>query len=336
MNKIALSENDLFDCFNDPVFYGNKKEANRSRWEWPRDYGFGYLESIHLRPGLILRLAKYKIMKDLSISYSPFNSYINFRFILNGGLFYQLQNKKDENNFLFNKGKFFISYLPGWKGKITYKPETEMEVVGIGISPELFLKLIGNEFQKIPENLQKILQTNSKKHSFHEISTIPNDLLYLLKEILYFSYTGSIEKIFLEGKTLELFSKAMIHVLSLDGKKNIKTQPKINSDEIEKVYEIKKILEINLQQPPSLIDLSREIGLSHPKLTSCFKQVYGKTVFEYLREMRLKKAKLLLDEGNMNITEIAYEAGYSSPSYFTKSFKNYFGSNPGEYLKKIS
>jgi AraC family transcriptional activator of pyochelin receptor len=75
------------------------------------------------------------------------------------------------------------------------------------------------------------------------------------------------------------------------------------------------------------------VGLSHPKLNYGFREIYGSTIFGYLRELRLNKAKALLDDGTMNVTEVAYEVGYSSLSYFTKAFRDYFGTAPGSYLR---
>jgi transcriptional regulator GlxA family with amidase domain len=52
--------------------------------------------------------------------------------------------------------------------------------------------------------------------------------------------------------------------------------------------------------------------------------------------MRLNKAKALLDDGIMNVTEVAYAVGYSSLSHFAKSFKDYHGAAPGNYLREVS
>ncbi len=98
----------------------------------------------------------------------------------------------------------------------------------------------------------------------------------------------------------------------------------------------KKLVGRDFQNPSRLLELARAVGLPHPKLNFCFREVYGTTVFRYLRELLLNKAKSLLDEGRMNVTEVAYEVGYSSLSHFAKSFKDYHGTAPGNYLRKVS
>ena len=68
--------------------------------------------------------------------------------------------------------------------------------------------------------------------------------------------------------------------------------------------------------------------MSHPKLNRCFRQVYGMTGFEYLRNERLNRARQMLDHG-LNVTETAYAVGYESISHFSQAFKKQFGASPG-------
>jgi signal transduction histidine kinase/ligand-binding sensor domain-containing protein/DNA-binding response OmpR family regulator len=60
----------------------------------------------------------------------------------------------------------------------------------------------------------------------------------------------------------------------------------------------------------------------------------GQTVNEFIRNIRLKKSLRLLIQGNLNITEIAYEVGFSSQSYYTRSFNKLFGLSPKDYIKQ--
>ncbi|MDR0748859.1 MAG: helix-turn-helix transcriptional regulator [Tannerellaceae bacterium] len=54
---------------------------------------------------------------------------------------------------------------------------------------------------------------------------------------------------------------------------------------------------------------------------------------EYIRNIRLKRARLLLKEGTYNISEVAYKVGFNDAKYFSNCFKKEFGKTPGEYLK---
>ena len=83
-------------------------------------------------------------------------------------------------------------------------------------------------------------------------------------------------------------------------------------------------------------ELARSVGLSHPKLNQGFREIYGVTVFDYLRQKRLENARSYIQEGRMNITEAAYATGFSSSSHFSRAFLKYFGIQPSLYLNEIS
>ncbi len=87
--------------------------------------------------------------------------------------------------------------------------------------------------------------------------------------------------------------------------------------------------------PPNLAELARKIGVSRTKLHVDFCKVFGTTPFSYLREARLNKAKILLDEGGMNVSEAAFAVGYSNLSHFAKAFMQRFGIPPGKYLNDV-
>ena len=57
----------------------------------------------------------------------------------------------------------------------------------------------------------------------------------------------------------------------------------------------------------------------------------GISISDYINAQRLNKAKSLLQETNLNISEIAYEVGYASPGYFSTSFKNKYGTSPKQF-----
>ena len=77
-------------------------------------------------------------------------------------------------------------------------------------------------------------------------------------------------------------------------------------------------------------EISSEVGLSRVQLYRKVKAITGMTVVDLLRKARLNRAKTLLAETDKSISEIAYEVGYSSPSYFTKCYKDEYKILPGD------
>lgn len=84
----------------------------------------------------------------------------------------------------------------------------------------------------------------------------------------------------------------------------------------------------------SVEDLGAELGLGRVQLYRKTKSLTGYAPNELLRIARLRKAASLLASSEKTVAEITYEVGFSSPSYFTKCYKDYFGESPSEFLKR--
>ena len=77
-------------------------------------------------------------------------------------------------------------------------------------------------------------------------------------------------------------------------------------------------------------DMGQQIGLSRVQLYRKVKAMTGSSVVDLLRKARLAKARRLLETRSMSVSEVAYEVGFSAPSYFTKCFKEEYGMLPGD------
>jgi AraC-like DNA-binding protein len=99
----------------------------------------------------------------------------------------------------------------------------------------------------------------------------------------------------------------------------------------ERVEQVVFLLKQNPAAPPSLEELGRKIGCSHFYLSRIFSAQTGKTITQYLRQLRMERAAELLKSGEYNVTEAALEVGYSSLSHFSAAFHETFGCCPGLY-----
>jgi AraC-like DNA-binding protein len=77
-------------------------------------------------------------------------------------------------------------------------------------------------------------------------------------------------------------------------------------------------------------EFCREVAMSRTQLHRKLKALTGKSATLYIRTVKLSKAKRMIEEKTGNISEIAYSLGFSSPTYFTRCFKEEFGYPPSE------
>lgn len=84
----------------------------------------------------------------------------------------------------------------------------------------------------------------------------------------------------------------------------------------------------------TLLDLCRYFGRSKSYISHMFKSVSGVSIREYCNNLKLEDAKRLLENTEMSVTQISYEAGFHDVSYFINLFKRKFGLSPLQYRKK--
>lgn len=100
------------------------------------------------------------------------------------------------------------------------------------------------------------------------------------------------------------------------------------------VYAVVSYVRKNIDKPIQVSEIAKELGHNASYLCRTFKRETGKTLKEYINEMKLEEAKFLLRSTRQPIVNIALELGYSSQAYFTTLFRNYTGNTPVEFREK--
>jgi signal transduction histidine kinase/ligand-binding sensor domain-containing protein/DNA-binding response OmpR family regulator len=107
----------------------------------------------------------------------------------------------------------------------------------------------------------------------------------------------------------------------------------IESQDAILIKEIRLYIEEHLTDSKLSVDhLSRHVGMSRSSLYAKMLDITGQTPIEYIRAIKLEKAAQLLEKSDLNIAEVAYETGFTTPNYFAKSFKAKYNMLPSEYI----
>jgi len=110
-------------------------------------------------------------------------------------------------------------------------------------------------------------------------------------------------------------------------------QKVIDKKQQEQLDKLTHLVVTNMQNPHFSVDnLCLELGMNRTKLYSFAKQATELTLANYIRKIRLDKAAELLKTTDKLISEVCYEVGIDSPSYFTRAFKEQFGVSPSEFI----
>ncbi len=183
----------------------------------------------------------------------------------------------------------------------------------------------------IPAELQAVIAAD--KDGWHQpVGSISPAIQLVLQQILNCPYTGSIQQIYLEGKALEVIALQTAQWLE-SGPSRLAQRLKLS--DIDRIHQARDLVTQRMDDPPSLLELARAVGLNDCTLKRGFRQVFGITVFGYLRQQRLIKAQQLLQDTEMSVAEVTYQVGYSHAGHFAAAFKREFGVSPKAFKNSV-
>lgn len=285
----------------------------------PKQVGRGYERWIELRDIslLIIDIEFYDnlILHDTSEEY--FIGCLEFGFHLLG-----YWNETDSGqNFLLGSGIYKDRKLEVLGQQRLLKVDIHLE------SPELLNSFLSSDIKHSPKTLQRVIEPSGEP--YRQISHTTPEMKVALEQIINCPFTGLTKKIYLESKCLELIALKVEQLINFE--KNYAKTIVLKRDDIARIHYAKEILTQNLDNPPSLLELARKVGLNDYKLKLGFRQVLGTTAFSYLQQQRMEKARQLLLESTMSVKEIACAVGYANQSRFAAAFRKQFGTNPKSY-----
>ena len=158
------------------------------------------------------------------------------------------------------------------------------------------------------------------------LETGAND--YITKPFNYEVLNAKIKNLLVLNQSLKNAYTKQIRVLT--------PEIKVESANEQLLHNIMLYIEENLTDTQlSVVNLSKHVGMSRSSLYSKLLELTGQTPIEFIRSVKLDKAAVLLEKSHMNIAQIAYSVGFTTPKYFAKSFKEKFNMLPSEYLNKM-
>ena len=285
----------------------------------------GSTESFTVDDGVILLKQTNDNEFASNFNYNISKDYIQFHFCLKVTL-----------KFLFNQGSYVFNvenensillYNPNKELPIDLLLDSNSQVLSILISIKKFHSLFSDESDQI-----SFLNNDNIGNKLYKEKQIGPMIAIILNQMYQQSLNLSMYKLYLRGKIFELMSL----YFSKDKEMDIEQCPFLADDNnIKKIKKAKEIIISRMIEPPTLVQLSKEVDISLKKLKQGFKQVYGTSVFSFLIDYKMQVSKRLLSSGKYNVNEVAFKLGYSTATHFINAFKKKFGTTPKKYLMTI-
>ena len=133
-------------------------------------------------------------------------------------------------------------------------------------------------------------------------------------------------------KALEL----LLYLDALQFSDSKEDRPYFYKGQVEKIKAIHDLITANLQEHYTMDELAERFQISLTGMKTCFKEIYGDSMYSYIRRYRMNiAATMLRQDSKKGIAEIAGAVGYESPSKFATAFRQVIGQTPMEYRKSF-
>ena len=254
------------------------------------------------------------------------SSFIQFHFCLKG-----------LSKFIFNEGRYALD-IAEENSLLLYNPQRDLPIhlkmnpnswlVSVLISIKKFHSLFSQEADYII-----FLSDDNKDKKYYKDGKISPSMAIVLTQLIHYNLNASIKNLYFKGKAYELLSL----YFNRNEDANIEQCPfLVDETNVIKIRKAKDIVISRMAEPPSLQELSEEIGLNLKKLKEGFKQIYGDSVYSFLFDYKMEVARKLLESGEHNVNEVGLKVGYSTSSHFIAAFKKKYGTTPKKYLMSLA
>jgi AraC-like DNA-binding protein len=252
-------------------------------------------------------------------------SFIQLHFCLKGrGVFlfnegnYELNVTEENSLLLYNTQKDLPMNLE-------LKPKSWLLSVVMTIGK--FHALFSSEAAYIP-----FLSAENQEKKYYAQEPLNPSISVILSQIMNYNLHPSIKMLYVKGKIYELIALYFNRVENAD----LEQCPYLaDEDNVRRIRQAKEIIIARMTEPPTLVELSNEIGLGLKKLKEGFKQIYGDSVYGFLFDYKMEYARKMLESGKHNVNEVGLRVGYSTASHFIASFKKKYGTTPKKYIQSI-
>ncbi|WP_318343279.1 AraC family transcriptional regulator [Flagellimonas baculiformis] len=250
------------------------------------------------------------------------SSYIQFHFCLKG-----------RSRFNFNEGNYFLE-VNEENSLLLYNTQKDLPL-DLVVSPNSWLlsvvmtirkfhSLFSSEADYIP-----FLSEDNKEKKYYSQEMVSPAIAVVLSQLMNYNLHPSIKKLYLKGKVFELISLYFNKTEDAD----LEQCPYLaDEDNVRRIKMAKEIIISRMAEPPTLAELSEEVGLGLKKLKEGFKQIYGDSVYGFLFDYKMEYARKMLESGKHNVNDVGLKVGYSTASHFIASFKKKFGTTPKKYV----
>jgi AraC-type DNA-binding domain-containing proteins len=275
----------------------------------------------HLGRGLSILESQYCMDDEVTITGQGEQSILEIQINLSESAIYYRDKQNRDQSAASKSAKIAFLAAEDNKAKIYLQKDVNYNTFDIHL-PITLLEHFQGESSTFDQFLKTIGQDISCDLS-RSVAISPA-IFGVITDIRQCKYEGLTRRIYLESKIFELIAFLYQDSTVPAHSTGLSTQDRIRMEEAA------MIIANNLDQPFTIIQLAKHVGVNQTKLKNDFKLAYGNTIFGYLQDLRMKEAKRYLLDTTLSIQEISMRLGYQNMSNFSIAFKKSMGYSPNK------
>ncbi|GIN71725.1 hypothetical protein J14TS2_22000 [Bacillus sp. J14TS2] len=323
MNVSDFHQN--FNLFFDGLQLRRQNENRTEQMELHSQIGKGSIHRFVPRTDLEMTISNFKFYQDHKFNLFTHSAMVELSCCFKGARTTSVSGIEYE----VTPGSCTLQFINQVDAKFELNKDESFHMLSVGIPVSTFHRFMEEASGARSIDFYSILGENSFR-LFQD--TIDPSASVILKRIMESVEEQRIKNLEMEYSVLELLSLTFKRFLFDDPSE----LTSLSRSDMTKIRKARSIILDRMEDPPSLLELSRLIGMSDYKLKNDFKKMFGQTLFSYLKDKRLEKAFHLLQNDGFRVIDASYTVGYSNPSYFAEAFRSKYGVNPGEFIRRSS
>ena len=302
------------------------------------DIGSGSIRNIKFEWGISLLDYDVNFNDDVKIIFETTKGTapIEFLFISDGNLTFN--NTDDKNYVRLERFQNIIISNDDEKSKSIYVFPSKINVKLniIHVYSKKFMTKQNSQVETLEQSLLSVFQRKEENLPFKHIGNYNLKIADHIKTLNEFEGSGIIKSLSIEGQLNLILAMQMLEHKMHEN--NTCITDSLSIAEIRTIHILVDFIYENISKSLTVKNLSQESGLGPKKLQLGFNLLFSKSVNEYIRHAKLEVARDMIKNTDKSISEIVYEIGYRSRSYFSKIFYEYYNILPidyKEYLKSV-
>jgi AraC-like DNA-binding protein len=336
MNKITLktfSTSEITKKISEILSVELESVCSANELKIPTKHGTGKVTTIDFDNGLHLALFDFKLKDSFTLNFLKGNAYpLNFMFCSKGAIIHKLCD--DAIHYQLETMRSSITSCPCEATQsLTFPGEQHVTAAMISVDRKVYTELSKCHGDELPKAFTDAINDQESEQAFFYQGNADYQLTKAVKALFNLDLTGLEDFVFAESALFEGLGHFIRNYKENQNPERFRIA--LNKYDLDSLTHAKTILVGNLNNAPTIPELAKLVGINQQKLKKGFKNVFGKTINQFLIQKRMEAAKILLTQDGSSIRDVATQVGYSNQSHFSSKFREHFGMLPKDFIKSV-